>query len=310
MRKWILKAIIQKVITYLPFSFHINYFFQRYITKGVLLTDDFFTILLGDLTRVTKLYQSHIGSMRGIKVLELGTGWHPIMSVGLFLTGAEEIVTTDLRKLIRKKNLLTLLTTYIRYYEKGRLAAYDIPVIPERVEQLRQILSESPGLSDMDMLQKMKIRQVVGDAGKLQYPAHYFDLTFSVNVFEHVHKEPLERIVHHFHSLTRPGGMAYHAIGPYDHFVHVDETISKFNYLQYSERQWQWIDNGIQPQNRLRIPYFRKLFLENNYQILEELFWDPEPLELQRIELHPDFQQYDPKENAIPYGTFVLQTPN
>ena len=42
MSKWILKAIVQKGISFLPFSQKINYFFQKYVTRGVYLSDEYF----------------------------------------------------------------------------------------------------------------------------------------------------------------------------------------------------------------------------------------------------------------------------
>lgn len=42
MKKWILKAIVQKTISFLPFKHRINYFFQKHITKGVNLGDEYF----------------------------------------------------------------------------------------------------------------------------------------------------------------------------------------------------------------------------------------------------------------------------
>lgn len=58
MKKWILKAFIQKVITFLPFSFKINYLFQKYVTKHVHLTDEFFDIMLNHFEELFE-YHTH-----------------------------------------------------------------------------------------------------------------------------------------------------------------------------------------------------------------------------------------------------------
>ena len=42
MKKWKQKAIVQKIISYLPFGQNINYLFQKYVTKGENLNDEYF----------------------------------------------------------------------------------------------------------------------------------------------------------------------------------------------------------------------------------------------------------------------------
>ena len=39
---WIMKAVVQKVISGLPASYRVNYLFQKYFTKGIKLTDEYF----------------------------------------------------------------------------------------------------------------------------------------------------------------------------------------------------------------------------------------------------------------------------
>ena len=39
---WILKALIQKTISFLPYNHSVNFLFQKYVTKGVRLTDELF----------------------------------------------------------------------------------------------------------------------------------------------------------------------------------------------------------------------------------------------------------------------------
>ena len=99
-------------------------------------------------------------------------------------------------------------------------------------------------------------------------------------------------------------GYQYHAIGVYDHFVHIDKSISKFNYLKFSKKQWKLIDNDIQPQNRMRISYFRNLFTDIGFTVLDEILYDSEPNELAKIEVHDDFK--NEPDLDIAYGTLIL----
>ena len=126
-----------------------------------------------------------------------------------------------------------------------------------------------------------------------------------MNVLEHVDEVAVPKILSELNRLLKPSGLHYHAIGTYDHFCHVDNTISKFNYLKYSKQQWKHIDNSIQPQNRLRLSYFKELFEEMGLDIRETILWDAEPEELNKISVHADYEGAEWLD--VPYGTFIVQ---
>ena len=46
------------------------------------------------------------GTPAGIQALELGTGWYPVVPVGLFLAGANEIITVDVSSLMDREKVL------------------------------------------------------------------------------------------------------------------------------------------------------------------------------------------------------------
>lgn len=108
MKKWILKAIVQKSISFLPYSKNINYIFQKYVTKGVLLSDEYFYDRLGHASKHLKSYSKYSSSFPK-KCLEIGTGWYPIIPVSFFLAGAERIYSVDISFLTSKERIKTLL---------------------------------------------------------------------------------------------------------------------------------------------------------------------------------------------------------
>ncbi|MEP7168031.1 MAG: hypothetical protein ABI855_01545 [Bacteroidota bacterium] len=61
MKKWILKAIIQKTISFLPFKHRIKFLFQKYVTKGVYLSDVYFEDRLTHAAHHLKGYQKLSG---------------------------------------------------------------------------------------------------------------------------------------------------------------------------------------------------------------------------------------------------------
>ena len=58
MKKWMLKAIVQKVISFFPFKHQINFLFQKYITKGVRLNETYFEDKLIHFKQHYSFYQN------------------------------------------------------------------------------------------------------------------------------------------------------------------------------------------------------------------------------------------------------------
>lgn len=299
--KWILKAVIQKSISFLPASFEINYFFQKHISKRVLISDLFFETMLNHAKEIIEFSENHGFSFKGKSILELGTGWHPIVPIALILNGADSVVSIDLRSLIRKENLQELIQKFLNYHDSNRLVQF-VKVSDQRIKLLGSLTDSK--LSISDILNALNIQTQVGDFNEMQFNKT-FDFTYSVNVLEHVQASITKDLANSFYQVSKKEAFAYHAIGVYDHFVHFDTKLSKFNYLKYSARAWQIIDNSIQPQNRLRISYFEKLFKEKNFAILEKKYEKSLPEELAKIKVHPDYEGI--KDIDVPYGTFLLQ---
>ena len=109
MKKWILKAIVQKTISYLPYRNKINYFFQKYVTKGVFLSQVYFEDRLSHASDHISWYEEHVKSLDGAKTFELGCGWYPVVPLSMYLKGASEIYSIDISQLMNKETLKTTL---------------------------------------------------------------------------------------------------------------------------------------------------------------------------------------------------------
>lgn len=96
MKTWILKAIVQKTISFLPYKHQINYFFQRYVTKGVLLNNSYFTDRLVHANKHLRFFEQYSHIATPSTTLELGTGWYPVVPISLFLNGSDTIYTVDI----------------------------------------------------------------------------------------------------------------------------------------------------------------------------------------------------------------------
>jgi hypothetical protein len=90
-----------------------------------------------------------------------------------------------------------------------------------------------------------------------------------------------------------------------DHFAHFDRTISIYNFLQFSDSQWKFIDNSIQRQNRLRIDDYYTIYKELDIPINEESYRKGDIEALKQIKLDTKFIGKTPEIVAISHCHFV-----
>jgi len=80
-----------------------------------------------------------------------------------------------------------------------------------------------------------------------------------------------------------------HFIDMTDHFAHFDKSINMYNFLQFTDNQWKWIDNSIQPQSRLRIYDYKQIYSDLSIPISDESFREGNLDELKSIHLADKF---------------------
>ncbi len=269
-KKWVLKAIVQKTISYLPGRRSINYLFQKYVTKGVFLSDDYFYDRLLHAREHLESYRRFAGSLEPAVCLEIGTGWYPVVPITFFLAGATTIYSVDIEFLTSTERLKTTLQRVVEAADQGRLAEY-VSVWPERYAALKQVLAEVDALPLNEALRRLHITYLIEDARKLSLPPDSIDLINSNNTFEHIYPAILIPIMAEFKRVVKKqGGVMSHFIDMSDHFAHFDREINIYNFLRFSEREWQLIDNSIQPMSRLRLAEYRRIWHDLHIPISAE----------------------------------------
>ena len=305
--RWILKAVVQKTISYLPFRHRINYFFQKHVTKGVFLTDAYFTDRLQHARNHLRFYR-RFSPKRALETsLELGTGWYPVVPISLFLSGASTIYTVDISSLSNKENLLLTVQKFVDYYRAGKLAEY-FEVKPGRMAVLRDLLTRQSELNFDDLTRRLHLKYLVQDARHLSIDSSGIDLVHSNNTFEHVYPDILEALLIEFRRISRPGGILSHFVDMSDHFAHFDRSINIYHYLRFSDQQWAWIDNDIQPQNRWRISDYKALYQKLGIEIAHIETRKGNVHQLQEVPLHHKYRTYPMSDLATSHCHIVSKT--
>lgn len=304
MEKWKQKALVQKAISFLPLRHRINFLFQKYVTKGVHLTDGYFTDRLAHACEHLRAFDRHAAGHALSSSLELGTGWYPIVPVSLFLRGAQVVHTIDVAPLCSRSNLVTALRMFGAYYSSGKLADF-FDIRAERWSDLSDLLLNAHRLTLAEMLRALRINYIVGDARKIPLPERSISLITSNNTLEHIYPAALLAMLTEFRRLAASGGVMSHFIDMSDHFAHFDRSITIYNFLRYSREQWQRIDNEIQPQNRLRITDYRRIYADLSIPLTEEIC-RPGSLEaLSAVDVDAAFRKIPASELAISHCLLV-----
>lgn len=306
MKIWIIKAIVQKMISFLPFKHQVNYLFQKYITRGVQLTDAYFEDKLIHAFHHFQYYKKHVGKTN-FKVLELGSGWYPVIPVYLYLHGASEIISIDIAQHITKKNLEKTIKKFLEYLPKNEFHDTFLHIDENRKEELQHVLDAIQDFSIEEIMLKLKMDFQIQDARKTHFESNYFDLITSNNTFEHIYDEILVGILEEFKRILHPKGIMSHFIDMSDHFAHLDNKITIYNFLQFTEKKWNRIDNTIQPQNRLRINQYKGLLKEISLTIMEEINRPGDMEVVKSMKLADPFSDYSLQDVAVSHTHMVLQ---
>ncbi len=299
-KKWVLKAIVQKTISYLPYKHSINHLFQKYVTKGVYLDTEYFEDRLGHAQNHIGWYEETLGSLEGRTTFELGCGWYPVVPLSMFLRGADNIFSIDISPLMNKDTFRTTLLKFNDYYLDGRLERYYSPK-EDRMDVLLKTLNEYDTLEYSQILKRFNFTYFIEDLFNLnKISDHSIDLIHSNNTLEHIYPDILEKILTTFIRLgKKQNGVQSHFIDMSDHFAHFDNSITIYNFLKFSPTRWSLIDNSIQPQNRYRMSDYMRMY-EKLKMPITQITHRPGSIEnLRKVKLSSQFDEYTKEDLAI-----------
>ena len=246
--RWQLKAAAHAVLSVAPGGARVHRRLQE--AAGTVGPHD----VLVELERKSHFLRrldDHGISLQDATVLEIGTGWHPVLPVLLSMRGARRTITIDLRSWLTER---TLLETADGLERVAELLPEDAGVPAETGREtaagLRAALAA--GASPQEALLQIGIEaRWPVDAAATGLPADACDLVVSSNVLEHVPPDELDAMAAEWTRILRPGGATAHHVDPGDHFTD-DRRITSVNFLKFSPRAWRVIGSGLAYHNRLR----------------------------------------------------------
>lgn len=301
-KKWIAKAIVQKTISVFPFKEKLNHVFQKHVTKGVQLTDEHFGNKLMHASDHIKYYKKYKGSLDGIQVLELGSGWYPVVPIALYLSDVAQTDSMDIQSWMNANTIVTTIEKFKEWKDNGKLQSYLPEVNAQKWEVLMAMRGKEESMSLDDMLSQIHLKLHLKDARNTGFEKGSYDFICSNNTFEHIYGDVLINILREFKLVAKEGAFMSHFIDLSDHFAHFDKSINIYNFLKFSPKQWKTIDNSIQPQNRLRWKDYLKMYEKVGLPVTEEITREGDLELLAQVKVHKSYLDYTKEELAISHG--------
>lgn len=285
---WQLQMVKRLVKSAVPFQDDVRRLKRRLVPYNDTVDNGSMALTVG--LRQIRLLREAGADLTG-DVLELGTGWLPIVALLFHLAGARHLVLTDIRRLMDGSTVARAKT----------LVANQLPLISTEfattVDALRTRLEEP--LSYSYFVPWHASRQ----------PDCSLDVIVSRTVLEHIPPDVLEDYMSQFRRVLRPGGVMCHNVDNSDHWEHQDKSIGRLNFLRYEDGPLWRLASTSAYQNRLRHSDYVAMFDRTGWTTLVA---DGPPDEqclrdLEKLPLAARFRDRDRRDLAVLSSNFVLR---
>jgi hypothetical protein len=293
MPHWLIKSALQRAISLLPASHFWNELFQRYVTRSLDLSPERFEMRL-DCCRIhlENFLELQSAPNRQYTVYELGTGWYPVVPVGMFLCGAKRVWTSDIASFLSRKRLKVMFGMFLEYERAGKLNKFLSRMLPERFVHFKRIANNVESSEPAKVLEELEIHFEVRDAQNTRLETGSIDFFVSTGVLEYIPPAILKNILIEAGRIGSAEMIQSHYLNLVDQYSYFDRSVTPFNFLKYSERQWKLYNSPIAWLNRLRISDYRQLFTSLGFEVIKEVNTSGSVEVLRQIRLATEFQKY------------------
>lgn len=301
---WRIKGLVQKSLSVIPGGLMINDYLQRSI--GLLRDfEPYIPEKVSDWASTMKSLRDLGINPKGLRFLEIGTGWIPMLPICYSLLRAETLHTFDQ---IRHLNpVLTLRMVRLLKSHLDKIAEASLQPL-EEIQETYEILNSARTIEDL--LKSARIQyHAPADATATGLPSDSIDVVVSNDVLEHVPGAVIYEMMKESQRILRPGGLIVHNVHCGDHYEKFDRKITAINYLAYSERHWRLWTNKLNYQNRLRPRDFLGFAEKAGLEVISTRSKPRKDyLEaLPKLRIAAEFQKYPPEELCTTWISFVAR---
>ncbi len=303
--RWYLKALIQKSLSLVPRGYALNFLLQKRYGELREIT------VADKLEEIIELFAAPVlrkwGTISDIEIVEIGTGWIPILPIVLSLLGAR-CKTFDIAKHLKTEIVIRTLTEMRRHLViLTEISGFSLRDAERKLEKALE------GSKVEDIMGRLGIYYLApADTTDLPVASDSRDVTVSRLVLAHIPPSILPAVLKELYRITRPGGLSIHRVNLHDEYAASDPKVTLINFLKYPGWFWdRFVNNRIKYLNRARYPYYLDLFESIGFRIVDfHKTLDKRSYEaLSNMRVVKEFRCYSREELATVGFTVVLEKP-
>ncbi len=306
---WRIKGLVQKTIGAMPGGEMLHYAIQRRF-GGIRSPRREILLKIDDWELMTKQLLETGAEIRGARLLEVGSGWYPALPLACYLAGAARVYTFDLNRLL-KPDLMRVCIELLGD-ALPRISAASRVELEEVRSRYRHLLSMADASDPAELSGNVIQYRAPSDATDTGLEEGCIDIVFSNSVLEHIPAEAIDRLHHASLRLLRTGGVSFHSVNCGDHYAYTDPNVHQLNYLQFTDREWQFWNNRFLYQNRLRAHQLLDAARNAGFEIIRDTSHArPQRLDqLRAMTIAPEFADIPEEKLCITTVDFIGRKPS
>lgn len=217
-------------------------------------------------------------------VLEIGSGWFPIVPIMLCLNMAKHVLMSDI-------------TPHM-----------DSVTFDATIKFLRNTFPDDQRLNNIHQLADLPISYLSPFSIDQVHDAS-LDYVISRAVLEHIPPKDIESLLAALRTKMKPNGLMVHIVDHSDHLGHIDNSISRVNFLTWSISRHATINALLKGgENRLRHHEYPAIFERTGFKVISA----DGQIHQQTLERIPSLRLAEPYANmpfeqlAVLQSTYVL----
>lgn len=301
--RWLAKAAVQGVLSYVPRGRELNHYLQRHVSKRLPRSErDFDWHAQMGVEHLQALDRVRPGVDRSaLRCYEFGGGWDLIAALCLWAMGVEHQTVID----INPNVALDLVDDTIRRFATDG----------DRLERVLGVRLRRPDEAPIGTVEELVTRFGISylapqDARGTGLADSSVDFVTNTFTLEHIPPGYIAAILGETRRIMAPGALISSRIDMQDHYHYVQPSISVYNYLRFPDWQWRWLNPPLHSQNRLRHSQYVQLFEQAGFEIA----WnDPatptteDLAELHGIPIAPEFDRFTVTDLGTKYTHLVAR---
>lgn len=299
--RWQRKAFLQQAFSRMPGGEWLYYLMQRHVTRSLPPSEKKTREIIEIEAQHVDAWQQYGNRPLADAVFyQFGAGWTMAGPLTFFGLGVNHQILFDIRRLIRPWLINCTIETLQR------------PPCAERLNRRIEHFVPSQSLATLAVLRHRYgiDYHAPADARATGLPDASVDCITSTNTLEHIPRADIAAILAECRRILRPGGVMSFQVDYQDHYSYFDRSISVYNFLQFSDSDWDRFNPSLHYQNRMRHPDYVALYREAGF---EPLLDQPRPGSaadedfLQTLPLHDRYRGFTTSELAIRTSYIVLR---